>query len=57
MRRIAIGLVIGIVLGLLASWASPVVAQAPARLFGTSTTGAAVPVQVDASGYLKVVCQ
>jgi hypothetical protein len=57
MKQTGIGLMIGVLLGLLLSWVSPAVAQAPSRIVGTSTTGAAVPIGADSSGNLKVVCQ
>jgi hypothetical protein len=57
MKHAGIGLALGLLLGLLLSWVSPAVAQAPSRIFGTSTTGAAVPIGADSSGNLKVVCQ
>lgn len=59
MRRTVIGLIVGVLIGLLLSWTSPAIAQqARMRIFGTdTTTGGAVPIGVDASGNLKVVCQ
>ena len=49
--------VVGVLLGLWLSWAAPVVAQGVSRMFGTSASGVAVPIQADSLGRLKVVCQ
>jgi hypothetical protein len=57
MRNLIIGLLAGLFVGLvLAGSVSTATAQNPTRIYGTSSTGAAVPIAAT-SGSLHVACQ
>jgi hypothetical protein len=56
MRGFFFGLMLGVLLALLLR-PSPVEAQAPRRIYGTTAAGLPIALQSDASGNLKVVGQ
>jgi hypothetical protein len=56
MRTFILGVLVGMVL-MLALIPTPVEAQAIARLFAATSTGAPIALRADASGNLKVVGQ
>ena len=57
MRNLIIGLIAGLFIGLvLAGNVAVATAQAPVRVYGTSATGAAVPIGVTGTA-LNVACQ
>ena len=53
-------LLFGVLLGFVLAWAfSPpaVLAQAVARIFGTTSSGAPIAIQATDAGFIRVVCQ